>query len=62
MLTSQALGVNQNDQVVLIKPSSSLFLSNCSVLSALVNISAICLSVAQKFFEINPFSTLSLKK
>jgi len=32
------------------------------MLSALVKISAICLSVAQKFIEINPFSTLSLKK
>ena len=48
--------------VLLIIPNSSLFPSNCSLISALVKISAICLSVAQKFIEIKPFSTLSLKK
>jgi len=60
--TKRHLRVNKNAQVVLIKPNSSLFLLHCSLLSALVKISAIWLLVAQKFIEINSFSTLSLKK
>ena len=53
---------NRCSQGVFTNPSSSLFLSNWSLASALVNISAICFFVEQKFIEIQPFSTLSLRK
>ena len=55
-------GLRKFIQFLLIKPNSSLFLSNWSLLYALVKISAIYLLVAQKFIEIKPSSILSLKK
>jgi len=52
----QGVTVNLKDHVVFIKPSSSLFFSNCSQLSVLVNISVICLLIEihrnQPFFNI----------
>ena len=60
-LTGQSLGLNKHAQVLLIIPNSTLFLSNCSLLSALVKMSAICLLVAQKFIEITPFQHCLLK-
>jgi len=48
-------GKNKHAQVVLIKPNSSLFLSNCSLLSALVNISAIFYQWHKNSLKLSPF-------